>query len=141
MSIAFVNTRCNVNILLEIKRTVSDFLRHLKKLICKLELDVVLTDFFYHHLTLSAWPWLQRDCCISAAGRIRKSEIHSNFGHLKTKPNQNVTVFMLFVEILYHVFINSFKSCVSITSRVWSDGGFESLWKTGVCLLVPVLLA
>lgn len=42
---------CNVNILLEIKGTVSDFLKDLKESICKLGLDVILTDFFFPHLT------------------------------------------------------------------------------------------
>lgn len=37
---------CNVNILLEIEGTVSDFLKYLKESICKLGLDVILTDFF-----------------------------------------------------------------------------------------------
>lgn len=42
----FCKPKVNVNILLEIKRTVGDFLKHLKESMCKLELDVIPTDFF-----------------------------------------------------------------------------------------------
>lgn len=51
VSITFVNIMCDVNIQLEIKGTISDFLKHLKESICKLGLDVILTDFFLPHLT------------------------------------------------------------------------------------------
>lgn len=111
VSITSVNKLCNVNILLEAKGILSDFLKHLKESICKLGLDFILTDFFLISLTLLVWLLLQWDYCKSAATGIRSA----NFGHLKK--NLNLRVILLFHKILYHVSFNSMKSCIIILSE------------------------
>jgi len=46
LCIYFVNQMCNVNILLEVKGTLSDFVKQLKESICKLGLHFIFTDYF-----------------------------------------------------------------------------------------------
>lgn len=128
---------CNVNIQLEIKETISDFLKHLRESIYKLGLDVILTDFFFSssHLLYQCGLDYKRDCCKSAARRIRRSEIYANFGRFKKNPEFNS-----FHAVSWHlvIFINSMKSCVVIYQKSVVLQGFwefiESRRKIRVCL-------
>lgn len=141
VSITFVNIMCNVNVQLEIKGTISDFLKHLKESICKLGLDVILTDFFFLiSLTLSAWPWLQRDC----AARVQQEgagEVKFMLTLDTLKKPLNLTVSMLFLEILYHICINSMKSCIIIYQKSVVLQGFWEFIESRRKIRVWVFLA
>lgn len=129
---------CNVNIQLEIKETISDFLKHLRESIYKLGLDVILTDFFFPHLTYFISVALTTRGIAARVQQEGSGEVKFMLTLDALKKTLNLTVFMLFLDILYHIFINSMKSCVVIYQKSVVLQGFwefiESRRKIRVCL-------